>query len=76
MKRVEVKEIVIYSTDKSSRMAVASLESYERQEGAHTRRDRVVNWEDVRKAQRTIKQHMRAMNLIFRRGDNTGQPRV
>ena len=41
-KRVANKELVVYQTDKSSKLAVASLESYTRQGQAHTKADKQV----------------------------------
>ena len=46
-KRVEKKEVVVYQTDKSGLMAIATMESYERQGRRHVEDDIEVGWEEV-----------------------------
>ena len=46
-KRVQNKEVVIYQTDKSGLMAVATMESYRHQGEKHVSGDKEVQWEEV-----------------------------
>ena len=59
--------------DKSSKLAVASREPYERLGEKHVRNNKEVSREEVRKSQREIKAYMRAVNIIFIIGSNSNQ---
>ena len=51
IKRVNNKEIVIYTTNKSSKLAVASLESYQRQGDKHIGDDKELSGKEVKEVQ-------------------------
>ena len=69
-------EIIICTTDKSSKFAVASKESYERQGQVHVEKERIVRWEEVSQAQNEVKAHMKAINKMFNIGANHNKERV
>ena len=72
-KRIKAKEITVYPTDKSSKLAVCSFASYEAQGAVHTKGDKVVSWEDINKAQRTVKGHLFTLNNVFNTGKELGK---
>ena len=49
---------MVYLADKSSKLAVTTFESYERQGMKHVSGDEEVEWEDVYKAQKEVKGHL------------------
>ena len=42
----------------------------------HVKKDREASWDEVRKSQKEVKAHMRAVNVIFNIGGNSDQDRV
>ena len=66
--RIKAKEIIIYPTDKSGKLAVTTFENYHKQGQVHVRKDKEVNWGEVNEIQNRLKSHMRALNLIFNTG--------
>ena len=69
-KRIKAKEIVVYPTDKSGKLAVTSFESYYKQGIEHTRGDKEITWGDIKDIQGEIKAHIKSMNRIFNPGGN------
>ena len=69
-KRVQSGEIVIYPTDKSGKLAVTTLENYEKQGNEHVRGDRKIGWPEVQKIMNEVKGHLRALNKIFNTGSS------
>ena len=63
---------MVYPTDKSSKLAVCTFESYEAQGAVHTKGDKVVDWADVTKAQREVKGHLFTLNNVFSTGKDLG----
>ena len=53
-KRIDSGEIIVYQTDKSGKLCVASTESYRRQGQEHVNKDKVVSWDEVEKSQKEI----------------------
>ena len=49
MKRVKSGEIVIYPIDKSSKLAVTTLENYEKQGQEHVKADQKIGWPQINK---------------------------
>ena len=66
-------DIVVYLTDKSGKLCIATPEVYKRQGDPHTANDTVVTWKQVEDSQREMKGHLRAYNLIFQAGENIGE---
>lgn len=69
-KRVKKKEVVVYQTDKSGLMAIASLESYKRQGEKHVPDDTEVSWQEVTESQKQLRGHVFALNKIFSIGED------
>ena len=65
-------KIVVYPTDKSGKLAVASRASWVRQGLVHVSKDELVRWERVEIAQRVVRCHTRALNRIFKPGSSHG----
>ena len=63
----------MYQTYKSGKLAVMSLESYLLQDKVHVANDVQVTCENINKAQRVIRGHMRSLNRIFKVGENQGK---
>ena len=61
--KINEKEIIVYPTDKSGRLAVTSVESYSKQGKKHVAGDKVVKWEEVEKAQKHVQAHLWTLNL-------------
>ena len=70
---MDSREIIVYTTDKSAKFCVASVESYTRQGAKHTCNDEVISWEEFAKIQRILKCHTRASNSIFNCGQDLGE---
>ena len=58
IKRVKNKELVITSTDKSSRFSVLSREQYLRAGHEHTKKDKEITWDTVKYLQSQVNGHM------------------
>ena len=58
MKRIKNKEIIITSTDKSSRFAVLTREQYLKSGYEHTKKDTIIGWEKVKYLQSQVNGHM------------------
>ena len=67
---IKKKEIVIFTTDKSSRFSVDTPENYEEAIMNHTRNDIQIEKEKIRNIENKMNQHMRIFNKMFRVGSN------
>ena len=72
-KRVKNKEIVIYQTDKSGKLCVATPEAYKRQGDKHVASDKVVDCKEIEESQKELSCPLRAYNLMFSAGRDQGE---
>ena len=72
-KRILDGEIVVYETDKSGKLCVATIEAYEKQGDVHAREDKIVTWEEVEDKQKEIVGHLKGLNRIFQPGMAHGE---
>merc|ERR1712112_324577 len=72
-RRVKSGEIVVYTTDKSSKLATATRESYERQGDVHCSGDPIVTWDEVAMSKKIILGHCKAFNRILKIGESHGR---
>ena len=75
-KRIISGEIVVYETDKSGKLCVATVEAYEQQGEVHVKEDRVVTWEDVEDRQKEILGHLKGLNWIFQTEMSHGEKKT
>ena len=68
LSRIEAREIIIYPTDKSGKLAVTTFENYHKQGEKHVKSDEKIGWLEVNKIMNTVKGHLRALNKIFNTG--------
>ena len=66
--KVKMKEIVVFTTDKSGRFTVDTPQNYEEAVAEHTRADAEVGKEKVRQVETRMNQHMKQFNKMFRVG--------
>merc|ERR1711954_282286 len=72
-RRVKSGEIVVYTTDKSSKLAIATRESYEQQGDVHCSGDPIVTWDEAAMSKKIILGHCKALNRILRIGESHGR---
>ena len=72
-KRIKENEIIVFSTDKSGKLAVADLETYRKMGEVHVKGDKIVSWKVVEEAQTEVKDHLKGLNKVFRTGENFGE---
>ena len=65
--------IVIGETDKSNKTTLSSRENYRKQGDPHTQNDIEVDWDFVRKKQREVQAHTRALTNVFNIGKDHNQ---
>ena len=68
----ENKEMVVFSTDKSARLAADSIENYEAALHEHTKDDTKVGEKEVRKIENKMNNHLKYFNSMFRVGETWG----
>ena len=64
---------MIWTTDKSGKMCVSSIEEYEKAGEVHVMKDEVVPWEEVEEIQKDIRCHTKGLNRVFRPGMSLGE---
>ena len=69
-KKIREKKIIVIKTDKSSRFAVASEESYLRMGRVHTAKDRVIKRKEVVEIEKLLNNHCVAWGKLWGSGDN------
>lgn len=75
-KRIKSGEIIITSTDKSSRFALLNKDQYLKSGHVHTSRDKIINWSDIRYLQSQVSSHMWWLSRIIGYSKDTGQQRM
>ena len=75
-KRVSDGELVITTTDKSSRMAVVTKEQYIRAGNVHTQKDEEISWKDIKYMQNQINAHIWWATRILGNSENTDPDRM
>ena len=76
MKRVRDKELVITSTDKSSRFSIMSREQYLKAGYEHTKKDREISWDMVKYLQSQVNGHMWWLSNIVGYAHDTDKKRM
>ena len=72
-KRCESGEIVCVRTDKSDKVAVVTSEMYDEMGDVHVDKDKVVDWKKVEEIKEVVNGHLKALNRVFRTGENHGE---
>jgi len=76
IKRVRNKELVITSTDKSSRFSIMSREQYLKAGYGHTKKDREISWDMVKYLQSQVNGHMWWLSNIVGYAHDTDKKRM
>ena len=75
-KRIKDGDLIVTSTDKSSRFAVLSREQYLKSGYTHTSQDREISWDDVKYLQTHVNSHMWWLSDIVGYCDKTDSKRM
>ena len=71
--RVKRGEVVVSTTDKSSKLSISTYDEYIKQGQCHVAKDEVVSWSQVQEAKRDILCHTKALSNMFRVGRNNSE---
>ena len=75
LKGIKTKGWILYTSDKSGRMALDTIENYTEGMKEHFEGDPIVTADDVRKAELNLNNHTRALVGMLNIGDSVGQRR-
>ena len=76
IKRIRNKEIIVTSTDKSSRFAVLTREQYLKSGHEHTKKDSIIGWEKVKYLQSQVNAYMWWLTRIVGYSKDKDQKRM
>ena len=71
--KIKKKELVVFKTDKSSKLCVDDVENYKEAVKVHTKDDEIVDWKTVQKIENNMNDHLKAFNKMMNVGTKPDQ---